>query len=761
MKKYLILLLLLFGGLVIQAQKKVALQFDKTGSLLKGMPGVLNRGDTVLIKIPFDKKLFRTQIDSIKLRIIRSIVFWNDSTNIKNAEDFFSETEIKTLKMELDSFYKCLEAAENNLLTAACNVTYTYLPAANRFIETLKKQFKVISKCKGDNCNTDITLIGPLAECEDWCYSATCIVGADDLSIQVFKIDPIKNFIIDFYNQQLNYFDHAQWIISNESKDTSEIVLKKYLTSITRDTIPDNKICDIEETLRKYKNTWEASLKYHFATSQQNKLKKWLFGFAWLNNGQLQTNPFTFTNEQFYQPAAAKPDPKPSNEYTIAEKLIDSIIKIKRKPDTKSYADLILAISKKDSLLASIKKSDPEAANQKAAEDNSKRLTAMQQAGMYLNNVKAPVFTGIAKYDTVRMRNYYYGKDPIKTDFKYLYPENEKMLFPVHNVPGVNNIVIEDKIEIYAEQPQFVKDGITFIDSAASLFALLNPYGASISKLSKLFNKVPIPTATKPESYNGQTSLDSIRIRDSIILCKKQFNQMIDSINLVLKIRTFIDSLAKASQIPPLALNKEFNAKPEVRTVIASTEVADAPNKHVYKLTAVVDTTSPKKALMVIDSSYYKVGKLRLIEFGAGIAYSLSPVRITNIDTSGGKFDITNDEDKIRLVLGLKFHIKKIFWGDNRFVLEKTKRHNMLDRLYGFVGVSVPKPLNNFYTGVGIDLIPGLSITTGAHWYQNKKYTISNNQITGQSLQYQPSLYLGITTDPTLLAALLKTIIKP
>lgn len=112
-------------------------------------------------------------------------------------------------------------------------------------------------------------------------------------------------------------------------------------------------------------------------------------------------------------------------------------------------------------------------------------------------------------------------------------------------------------------------------------------------------------------------------------------------------------------------------------------------------------------------------------------------------------------------MLGLKFHIKKIFWGDNRFVLEKTKRKNMIDRLYGFIGVSIPKPLNNFYTGVGIDLIPGLSITTGAHWYQNKKYTISNNQITGQSLQYQPSLYVGITTDPTLLAALLKTIIKP
>lgn len=759
MKKYLILLLLLFSGSVIQAQKKVTLQFDKAGNLVKGMPGVLNTGDTAFIKIPFDKKLFRTQVDSLKLRIIKSIVFWNDSTNIKNAEDFFSDTEINTLKIELNSFYKCLEAAGNNLLTAACNDTYTYLPAANAFIETLKKQYKVISKCKGDTCNNEITLKGPLAECEDWCYSATCIVGADDLSIQVFKIDPVKNFIIDFYNQQLNYFDHAQWIISNESKDTSEIRLKEYLTSINRRTIPDTNICKVRDTLRNYKNTWEASLKYRFATSQQNNLKKWLFGFAWFNNGQLQTNPFTFTNDQFYQPAATKPEPKPSKEYTIAEKLIDSIIKIKRKPDTKSYADLILAISKKDSLLASVKKNDPEAANQKAVEDNSKRLTAMQQVGIYLNNVKAPVFTGTAKFDTIRMRNYYYGKDPIKTDFKYLYPENEKMLFPVHNVPGVNNIAIEDKIEIYAEQPQFVKDGITFIDSAASLFNLLSPFGPAISKFNQIFKKVKVSATdnSKTESANPEIS-EKKRERN---LCKSQVDQIIDSINQVLKVRAFIDSLAKASQIPPLALNKEFSITPEARTVIASPEVADAPNKHVYKLTAVVDTTSPKKALMVIDSSYYKVGKLRLIEFGAGIAYSLSPVRITNIDTSGGKFDITNDEDKIRLVLGLKFHFKKIFWGDNRFVLEKTKRHNMLDRLYGFIGVSVPKPLNNFYTGVGIDLIPGLSITTGAHWYQNKKYTISNNQITGQSLQYQPSLYVGITTDPTLLAALLKTIIKP
>jgi hypothetical protein len=738
------------------------LEFDKSGKLLKGMPDVIKKDDVISIKIPFDKSLFQMQIDSIRFRVLKAIVFWNDSVNVKKARNFLTNTDIDVFRNELNTFYNCISRPIDTLLiSSGCNSNYSYLPNPRHFIDSLKIQYKVTSKCKGDTCLKNIPLTGPTHECENWCFTAACTVTAEDVNIEVYKINPVKVFIIDFYNSKLSFFNQAEWILATETKDSSAYKLFKYIDSINGlQTIQQQNSCPvIRDSINKLTTTWQSSVKYNYLARENNNLKRWLLSFAWLNNdGGLQLNPFNFTDRQFYS-TPASPKIEIDTDFHIADSILNATIKAKRKLSNKDYNELILSIAKKDSLEKSSRSPNQAdaalaARQQKMIEANAQLLAAIQQTGIYLNNVKAPVFNYNQRKDrndTIHLRNYYYKQQIDKRKFKYLYPENEKILLPVHNVPHAYGISIEEKFEKYAEQPQIVTDGLSFLESASSLFSLLKPFSGIGKELSANLFKNLSDTINNNSNNNESNacSVDMIKVK-------------INSINNYRLKYKFIDSIKSLSQIPPLALSSKMTDTPIIRTVVITPEVSESPTKYLYKLTAVVDTTVPKKAIMLIDSSYYRVGKLRFTEFAAGIAYSFSSVRITKIDTTGNKFNISNDEDRIRLVLGLKFHFKKIFWGDNRFVLNKNKlRDGIGDRLFGFIGISLPKPLDNFYTGGGIDLIPGLSINAGAQWYRNRKYAISNNQIQSQSFQYRPAFFMGVTTDPTLLAAVLKTIIKP
>lgn len=767
-KKIALKIVFLLLAYFTSAQKNINLEFDKAGVLLKGMPSVVTPDDTIIIKIPFDKTLFQVQLDSVKLRVLKAIIAWNNPTFREKMQNYFEITRITTFRRELQYFYDCINRPVNDLLTSlsGCNNNLIYLPSPVSFINSLKAQYKALAKCKNDDCAKALHLTGPTLACENWCFTAECIVAGEDINIEVYKLDPIKNFVIDWYNNKLLLFNHDDWLVATQSLDSSEFRLRSYLKFLADTTNRITDTCAANRILQNLNYVWQASPKYRFVNTNYNNLKQWMLSFSWLNEGDLQINPFSFTNAQFYEQKDSnkyKPDP----DYQIADSIINAVIKSKRKLDNKSYNELITSIAKKDSLQASTRgeKFNNSAFKiwQKAiAERNNQMLNQLQLTGVFLNKVKEPVFIiagKTTKLDTLRVRNYYYNKQPDKKGFKYLLPDNERILFTVHNVPKDNSIANEEKIEKYNEQPQIVKEGLAFTDSVSTLFSMLSPFSGVAKTISESFYNIRIPRrGGQDESFQDSAS----RSRRE---CAENLRQKIAQNNDTLLIHRFIDSLKVVSQTPPLALNTNMTELPLYRTEIITPDVGESPYKYKYKLTAVIDTTTPKKAIAVIDSSYYNVGKRRSIEFGAGFVYSITSVRQVNVDTSGGKFNVTNDEDRVRLVLGLKFHFGKIFWGDNRFFIQKKKGQPMPSivpgRFYGFVGVAIPKPLNNLYMGAGVDIIPGLSITGGLQLYKTKKYAINNNQILGQSFVYKPALFAGITTDPTLLAALLKTIIKP
>jgi hypothetical protein len=78
-----------------------------------------------------------------------------------------------------------------------------------------------------------------------------------------------------------------------------------------------------------------------------------------------------------------------------------------------------------------------------------------------------------------------------------------------------------------------------------------------------------------------------------------------------------------------------------------------------------------------------------------------------------------------------------------------NKRYCALSRVNIFAAVSIPKPLENFYTGLGYDVGPGLRITAGVDFYKYTNYHIVNGKIASQSTYYKPAFpFVAVGIDP-------------
>jgi len=104
---------------------------------------------------------------------------------------------------------------------------------------------------------------------------------------------------------------------------------------------------------------------------------------------------------------------------------------------------------------------------------------------------------------------------------------------------------------------------------------------------------------------------------------------------------------------------------------------------------------------------------------------------------------LANETQQFRMVLGLHTYFGKgLFLQDNHFSIK-------LPRWSVFTGVGIPKPLDNFYLGAGVDLVPGLKLVTGAHFYKYTKYTFRNDQLLDKVNTYKlAGPFVSLNIDP-------------
>ncbi len=210
-----------------------------------------------------------------------------------------------------------------------------------------------------------------------------------------------------------------------------------------------------------------------------------------------------------------------------------------------------------------------------------------------------------------------------------------------------------------------------------------------------------------------------------------------DSLHLALMLPIFT-----TSGLPPGELKPDNNAdQPLFYSKSVQTKQSDDPvkmNNTIFGFTKKGDTSK-------IVTFSYKVGKHYRYQLGAGLAYTLSNYVQTSATEENGGIKVTNTAQQYRLIVGIHVYLGKgLFLQDNSFL----GRFN--ERVSGYIGVGIPKPLENIYPGVAYDLWPGFKATLGAHFYRNDKYTILNNVISEQHLKYKcAGPFFALQIDPS------------
>src|ERR1017187_6170440 len=771
---YLLLTIFIFTFVGINGQSPdYTYEFNKNGELVKGTPSLLRSGNSIGIKIDFDLASFSFKVDSIRGALTQDLVYWEQIKNKLEAKTprptYIGKVEkLVTELRSLFTFFQNKTANEmlmssdivcNPNLKAPVKEERLYTPAPEFIINGLVRQFRVKMDCNDLHCIAKVPLCLVIDCCGNYYFFGTCKTGLQKLEIAVYKTDVIKDVAINWYNDHLAApFDYEKIEFLENAIHTDAVYPKiaKYLGTGT--THKPN--CEALDTLKDLKKDWDLSAPVQYFSTNPDLITNaytYMLQNVWLSpHGYLSINPFGFTNSSLYHEKPVAPEKKDTLDQHIINKT-DTLLLENIRLDFKNYKDFYSLLYKRDSVknhsdsITALTAKNSKASLSKADSANIAAFQSYQYTEVFRNKVLSPV--SLIKDSLEHIRNYFFNTPPDKKDFWYEYPDNEKVILAVHNVPAIRNLSVANKLTTYTEQPVITTDGL----AVTAAVAQAAPNGVQTA----LNNAIILnPTAFVEDlEYVKTPSLTVISRNEDT--CKKNFLDISKTLRDDYIKFKFLDSIYISSQLPPFHLQKNYTDSPQLRTVLSYPDDGNkAPFEFDYKLS--ITDTAKNSTGVLIDSSYYKIGKKRFVEIALGFANALTHTEIVNVDTSNGTFNISNSETKLRFILGLKFHLRKIYWGNNHFVLTEgcDSKEQILQRISIFAGVSIVDPLSNFYTGAGIDLFPGLNFNTGVQWYRYTKYRINNNKIVDETKTYKPAVYLAVTTDPVLLISIIKTFFK-
>ena len=158
------------------------------------------------------------------------------------------------------------------------------------------------------------------------------------------------------------------------------------------------------------------------------------------------------------------------------------------------------------------------------------------------------------------------------------------------------------------------------------------------------------------------------------------------------------------------------------------------------------------------DTFSYRINKLYRVFPMAGLAYTFNTFNDNTTDTTGHQ-TITS-EAHARFIVGLKVYLRKtdIRSGKLPWQTDNSGNKLWLSRISVNAAVDVAYPLNNFFGGASLDILPGVSLGGGAVFnrYSYMKFN-SETAIESKTL-YRTGFYASLTTDLTLVASLLKLV---
>lgn len=384
----------------------------------------------------------------------------------------------------------------------------------------------------------------------------------------------------------------------------------------------------------------------------------------------------------------------------------------------------------------------------------------------------------------------------------------DKKILAVHNIPKERRLGIVEERKLDADRSEFQQglDGVvTNLGLLAGVYAKLTPYGSildfflpsvsyknnvikpSIQKSGPGFVGTPksivvIKIYDSPKlSISGERDEEFVeklkkRLRAEKLYDEESFNvfenlsltmeeaaNQIDELQAPLKIylQRLMEKAGDQVNLDRFYLNGFLTIYNESSTPLLK-EIRPLQDKNTSFYSEISETTPVDSAVVnnvklytvnaktnadtvVLSRFKYKIGKNKKFTLSAGIAYTLNSYNQSVAREEGGTIKISNNNTQYKLVAGINYYLGKGLYSHNNSFWGKNS-----ERTYVFVGVGIPRPLENLYIGLGRDLFPGLKLTAGMHIAKNNQYFIQNNEIVEERLNYQlAGPFLSLKVDPT------------
>lgn len=247
------------------------------------------------------------------------------------------------------------------------------------------------------------------------------------------------------------------------------------------------------------------------------------------------------------------------------------------------------------------------------------------------------------------------------------------------------------------------------------------------------------------EQSKIKVSVDRLQERFDCFLAKvKSCNDVIGKLGerLKYKMEGYLPYLQITNRsLPPVTTTEQTDESEIYHTAVFYPELPDAPKTRTYTLSEITKTGDKETTITVVKQTV-KVASLHYFDISAGIAFTTSGYTIGQKGSNGLPERVPGEQFKV--IAGLHIYPFGIFKLDNAIPGPFKQRSSL------FLGISIPKALDNYYVGYSYDWVPGIKTIIGVHFYKETRFKVFNNQITDQASGLKAAgLFTSVNIEPS------------
>lgn len=586
-----------------------------------------------------------------------------------------------------------------------------------------------------------------------------------------------KPFVQD--NMELALYRQNSFLSSiiNWHDSTIHLLDRKYIDSVKKWILDNGK--EIGKLQAIFADCAKPCKDNYYAWQQLNKLlqqadtfwcptspiARWLKAWLWYSGGDFRLNYLPFTTDKLL-PVKLAQKKELERQITFRQEIIVKIKALKNCTGCSILAlDTLRCLQDEQAVVEDkIEALKNELAGLKL-DENTKQRNEWLQLKQAIHTIKLPGKSG--KLNTAV--NFYNAANNFErtqgsrlVDGKLIYPENKQVYVGAYNArkkPGEFS-VRQSRIK-FDDRSRFTTDFSNGLDSLAGALGKLRPLlGVLNDPLAAFFGDFTndkevekragierrpariIPADDTAESFTVNENNESPIPDDETMPC--------DSLRFHITQRLWRYELLRR-----MLADYEKTPTPDMLKPI---EPGDASFYTFAK--PIGDSTAPyttNYALLyqkdTVAMGKFSVGRQKIISLGSGLFFNVNSARVTDADSLP---IINNTDSKVKVVIGVKLYPFGLLEADGGIIPKYPAK-----RLSLFGGFEILKPLDNLYAGIAYDVVPGLSVSYGYHFYRRNYYKIQNNQVVDKTSRYSKSgAYWGFTLDPLVLAGVIKAFFK-